>query len=115
MQILRPFESSSLDVGREMTLGSPNPLKSHSDSRVDKSSLSAAKLIEPKIEGEGPTLHPFHVPENSGEGGEGGGFLICQLDHSVNTFKQHTFKSLSRHGLMQARDKNQPLNGRFVI
>lgn len=72
MQIHRPFESSGLDGGREMTLCSFSPLKSHSDSRVDKSPPSAAKLIEPKIEGEGPTLHLFHKHESSGSGGRKG-------------------------------------------
>lgn len=111
MQSLRPFESSRLGLGREMSLSPLTCLKSCSDCSVDESP-SAAKLIEPKFEGKGPTLHPFHMHEQLGVRG---GFLICQLDHSANTFKQHTFKSSSRHGLMQARDKNQPLNGCFVI
>lgn len=63
------FESSGLDMGREMTLCSLNPVKSHSDSRVDKSPPSAAKLIESKIEGEGLTLHPSHMHASSGSGG----------------------------------------------
>lgn len=55
-----------------MGISSLTPLKSCSNSNVDKSP-SATKLIEPKIEGEGPVLHPFHIRESLGGGDTGGG------------------------------------------